>query len=192
MRLIRAADCRRMPWKNGGGETAEVAISPSGAPLDAFDWRVSMARVDGDGPFSTFPGVDRTLAILAGAGLMLRVADREPVRLDDASLPYTFPADVATSADLLHGPITDLNVMTRRTRCRHRVRRRAAAGREQLPLSAATTLVVCARGRARLTVDGAEQVLGPHDAAHIDGPSGAIHVAGDQRADLLIVEIDPL
>ncbi|MDP1908248.1 MAG: HutD family protein, partial [Hyphomicrobium sp.] len=43
MRILRAKDYRRMPWKNGGGETTEIAISPEGAALDSFDWRVSMA-----------------------------------------------------------------------------------------------------------------------------------------------------
>jgi environmental stress-induced protein Ves len=47
-----------MPWKNGGGETTEIAVFPDGAGLSDFDWRVSMARVDGDGPFSSFPGIE--------------------------------------------------------------------------------------------------------------------------------------
>ena len=61
MRILRAPDYRVMPWKNGGGTTTEVAVSPEGAGLDHFDWRISMARVEQDGPFSTFPGIDRTL-----------------------------------------------------------------------------------------------------------------------------------
>ena len=60
MRVLRAADYPRMPWKNGGGETAEILVEPAGAPLDSFDWRLSMARVAADGPFSLFPGVERT------------------------------------------------------------------------------------------------------------------------------------
>ncbi len=59
MRVIRSTDYRRMPWKNGSGETAEIAIWPDGVALDAFDWRISMARVAADGPFSAFAGVDR-------------------------------------------------------------------------------------------------------------------------------------
>ena len=88
MRIIRAADCRRMPWKNGRGETVEIAISPDGAGIDDFDWRLSMARVETDGPFSLFAGIDRTLAVLEGEGIFLNVvpgrcadrrgADRRP------------------------------------------------------------------------------------------------------------------
>ena len=76
MRILRASTYRRMPWKNGGGETTEIAVSPEGAGLDDFAWRISMARVDGDGPFSAFAGVDRTLSILEGEGLRLEIAGR--------------------------------------------------------------------------------------------------------------------
>ncbi|TIV74879.1 MAG: HutD family protein, partial [Mesorhizobium sp.] len=31
MRILRAADYRVMPWKNGGGTTTEIAVSPDGA-----------------------------------------------------------------------------------------------------------------------------------------------------------------
>ena len=68
MQVLRAENYRRMPWKNGGGETTEIAVFPAGAGLDDFDWRVSMARVESSGPFSVFPGIDRTLAILEGEG----------------------------------------------------------------------------------------------------------------------------
>ena len=68
MRLIGPADYRHMPWKNGGGVTIEIAVSPSGSSLDTFDWRVSMATVIEPGPFSSFPGIDRTLCVLTGNG----------------------------------------------------------------------------------------------------------------------------
>ena len=121
-KIIRLADCPVVPWKNGGGTTTEIALSPEGAGLDAFDWRVSMAEVASDGPFSLFPGIDRTLTVLAGEGMELRIEGREPVMLGQGSDPVAFPGDVPTSAVLKKGPIRDLNVMTRRGRFRHHVR----------------------------------------------------------------------
>ncbi|MFN9927385.1 MAG: HutD family protein, partial [Phenylobacterium sp.] len=59
--LLRAADRLAVPWKNGGGITRELAVWPPGASFDDFVWRVSMAEVHQDGPFSSFPGVDRIL-----------------------------------------------------------------------------------------------------------------------------------
>ena len=68
-RLFAPDEYRRMPWKNGGGSTDEIATYPRGAGLDAFDWRVSIAHVASDGPFSRFPGVERTITLLEGAGM---------------------------------------------------------------------------------------------------------------------------
>ncbi len=91
MRILRASSHRTMPWKNGGGSTTEIAVAPDGAGIDAFDWRISMAVVAADGPFSEFPGVDRTLSILDGAGLVLRGIGAGPVRLDRTTAPFAFP-----------------------------------------------------------------------------------------------------
>ncbi len=125
MRLIGPADYRRMPWKNGGGATVEIAVSPSGASLDAFDWRISMATVVESGPFSSFPGIDRTLCVLEGNGIRLDV-DGNASTLTQSSAPFAFAADARVSGTPLDGPITDLNVMTRRGRYRHAVSRKAA------------------------------------------------------------------
>ncbi|MCK1744482.1 HutD family protein [Bradyrhizobium sp. 139] len=127
MKIIRAADCRTTPWKNGGGETTEIAVAPDNASLDDFDWRISMARVASDGPFSEFAGIDRSLAVTTGRGLALTIGDAADVELDGTSEPVRFAGDTPTSARLLAGPITDLNVMTRRGRFDHRLQRLTAA-----------------------------------------------------------------
>jgi len=146
MEVLRAGAHRRMPWKNGHGETLEIAASPAGASLDDFAWRISMARVTAAGPFSRFPGVDRTLVVLDGAGLVLDVAGRE-VQLGHG-VPFSFDGDAATSARLVAGPIVDLNTMTRRGHWRHIVRR------VREPVDLTGLVVVLARGPVR--VDGVE------------------------------------
>jgi hypothetical protein len=123
LKIIRASDCRTTPWKNGGGSTTEIAAAPGGASLDAFDWRISMARVASDGPFSDFPGIDRTLAVISGSGLMMTIGSEAPVTLECGSEPFSFAGDIPTSARLVAGEVIDLNVMTRRRRFSHRLRR---------------------------------------------------------------------
>jgi environmental stress-induced protein Ves len=123
VKIVRVSDCRTTAWKNGGGSTTEIAVEPPGASLDDFDWRVSMARVASDGPFSEFAGIDRTLAVVKGGGLSLTVGDAAPVVLDSNSEPIHFPGDTSTSARLLAGEIIDLNIMTKRSRFEHRLRR---------------------------------------------------------------------
>ena len=188
MRIIRAADCRRMPWKNGGGETIEIAVSPAGAGLDDFDWRVSMARVEVDGPFSTFPGIDRTLAILEGEGMMLEIEGRSPGTLTVGSLPLSFPADVATAASLIAGPISDLNVMSRRGRSTHSVTRFAVREPVELVAAADATFILCQAGNAHAVADGEELEIGRFDALLIQ-TGHRMRLEAEARSLFLKVEI---
>ena len=178
-----------MPWKNGGGETAEIAIAPPGAKLEDFDWRVSMARVDGDGPFSSFPGVERTLTVLTGAGMRLRVAGREAVDLSPDSEPYAFSADVATGAELLGGPITDFNVMTRRGRVAHRVERMSQSTIVTSPAHGRPTLVFCIAGQLLARCPTGTCVVGPLDSLLVGPEDEAVRIAPDPGASFLLVEI---
>ncbi len=107
------------PWKNGGGVTREIVCQPPGAGLDAFDWRVSIATIASDGPFSAFPGVDRVITLLEGGGVHLTSeADAIDHRLDTPLRPYAFSGEARIHARLLAGDCDDFNVMTRRATCR--------------------------------------------------------------------------
>lgn len=150
MRILRAQDYRRMRWKNGGGETTEIIVTPEGAAFDAFDWRVSMAHVASDGPFSQFPGIDRTLAVLDGNGISLRIDGLGTFELTTASTPLAFPADVAAGADLIDGPIHDLNVMSRRGVVRHTMTRVAVNEPYPLRLTGDAMLVLVQGGDASI------------------------------------------
>jgi len=183
MRILRAEDHKRMPWKNGGGETVEIAVFPDGAGLDDFDWRVSMARVEGDGPFSSFPGIDRTLAVLDGAGMVLDIAGRDPVRLVSQTPPYPFPADLPTSATLIDGTVIDFNVMTRRGEVAHEVNRHGEAVTSP---SGTRRLVLCREGSLDITLPGEQATLGRRDAAILD-PTDAAEFAPGSGSEFFLV-----
>ncbi|MDW6020857.1 HutD family protein [Mesorhizobium sp. BAC0120] len=111
--VFRLADRVFQPWKNGGGETAEIAVSPAGADFETFDWRLSTAVVAKSGPFSTFAGVDRVLTVLEGGAMVLSVDGREH-RLDATCEPFCFSGDVTVVARLESQRLLDFNVMVRR------------------------------------------------------------------------------
>lgn len=178
-----------MPWKNGGGVTTEIAVSPPGAGLDDFDWRVSMARVESSGPFSGFAGVDRTLALLEGEGMVLDIAGRPPVEITRASAPLAFPADVPTQATLIAGPITDLNVMTRRARAAHTVERLLISAPTEIRADADAALILCVDGELR--VAGAASVqLGPLDALLLGPQAPELRLHPVRPAMLFVIRID--
>jgi environmental stress-induced protein Ves len=168
MKFLRQTDYTRMPWKNGGGETTEIAVSPPAAGLEDFDWRISMALVKGDGPFSIFPGIDRTLGILDGNGMHLTI-DGKRFDVTPVSSPLPFAADVPTDAVLVDGEITDLNVMSRRAKYRHQVERLDLEGALTLASNAAVVVVLCDTGAVHITTPG-EASLGPRDSALYDAP----------------------
>jgi len=168
-RLLKRTDHRRMPWKNGGGETIEIAAGPDGAGLDDFDWRVSFAHVERDGPFSVFPSVDRTLSVLEGAGIVLAFDDGETVSLTRGAAPFAFAGDVAVEGRLTNGALTDLNVMTRRGRARSEVTR--LAGSLQIDHGIAkVALVYCHAGQCRVTTAGSVHWVDPGDALMVVEP----------------------
>ncbi|WP_448212719.1 HutD/Ves family protein [Colwellia sp. MEBiC06753] len=106
----------RTPWKNGKGETIELAISQGGS-LENFDWRLSIATVSEDGVFSDFSGLRRDLFLLSGDGIVLnhKTADNHEFsqKLDNALDVATFDGASTTYGQLIGGTITDFNLMTR-------------------------------------------------------------------------------
>lgn len=174
MRILRSADHKRMPWKNGGGTTTEIAVFPPDAGLEDFRWRVSTARVEQNGPFSIFPGVDRSLCLLEGVGVTLKVQGWVPFGMTRRYEPFVFPADVPTEAILMSGPITDLNVMTRRGLYESEVQLLAISGK--LPLSEADeTSILIADGEG-LSIEGGQErtKLERGDAVLLDPGEAAI------------------
>jgi environmental stress-induced protein Ves len=135
------------PWKNGGGATREIAALPAGAGIEDFEWRLSLAEVAQDGPFSAFPGVDRQILLWRGAGLQLRDGVSLDHRLDRPGVPFAFDGAAPISAALLGGPTLDLNVMTRRGRWRAQVSRLDEAASID---SADAALLLCGAGTWRI------------------------------------------
>ena len=150
-RVISPSDYRRMPWKNGGGRTTEIAAHPPGAGFDTFVWRVSVADVTQSVPFSAFPGVDRTLVLLAGKGLRL-AGEGSPVDVHTEFEPVDFSGDQAIMCTLVDGSVRDFNLMVRRGHVRGAVVV-LRAGEEALP-PATTYVCYAARGASEALVAG--------------------------------------
>ena len=166
MHTLLAHDYPATPWKNGGGTTRQILISPPGATLDDFDYRISMASVASDGPFSYFAGVDRQLLLLDGNGLLLQRGDGSHSQLDKHSSALAFAGEEPINSRLQDGPVLDFNVMTRRGRYRQQVESLELHGVRRVQSSDEVLLVILATGNA-LAVrreDGRSCSLGAQDA----------------------------
>jgi environmental stress-induced protein Ves len=110
-RVIAANEYRRERWKNGTGWTREIIRMPETAE---WDWRLSIAEIEQDGPFSVFPGIDRELVLIRGNGLRLRFSDGEVQELQPPHARLRFAGEREVRSELLDGPTHDFNLMWRR------------------------------------------------------------------------------
>lgn len=107
-KVIRFADARTMPWLGGDGITHELVRHPSDGD---FDWRLSVAEVQHDGPFSCIGGVDRIITLCSTGRMVLHAPDPQPL---ERFSPYAFAGEIDVSCTVPDGPTRDFNVMTRR------------------------------------------------------------------------------
>lgn len=170
MHLQRERDHPRSPWRNGGGITAEVASWPVDAGAGAeFDWRISIAEVSASGEFSTFPGVDRTITLIDGPPMTLRLPGQ--VHALRPLEPFAFDGDLTVQGEVSARTLA-LNVMTRRGRATASVQiSRISPSDGKLTLAAADPLlVVNLAGTVRIVQNSELAVLEPRDVVRSTAP----------------------
>jgi uncharacterized protein len=145
MRLA-AAGYRPMAWKNGQGLTREIARAPaSGAD---FLWRLSIAEIAVSGDFSPFAGYDRTITLIAGAGIVLEFAEARAQRIERCFEPFEFSGDWRCRCHLIRGPVRDFNLIVQRSRARANTEVLHLDGRPlERRVETGVLLVFCAEGR---------------------------------------------
>jgi hypothetical protein len=104
---------REMPWKNGLGSTIE--IHRADGPGGEMQWRVSIATIANDGPFSPFPDCDRHIMTIVGSGIVLCGGPLGPLYAAPAFEPVRFSGDWTITASLIAGPVRDFNLIVNRS-----------------------------------------------------------------------------
>jgi len=192
-RVLRAADYRRMRWKNGGGTTTELAVHPEagGDAGGAFDWRISIADIEIDGAFSTFVGCDRHIALLDGIGMELTIDGADPLRLDQRLRFTPFAGDAQTYAKLLSGPVRDFNVIVRRDAFRAEVLHRPLVGPMVFLPENATWFIYLADGRADVKLAGTAQELGIGESLLLEPDGNSERVVLNGGGEVVLVKLTP-
>jgi hypothetical protein len=191
LRIIRDAEQKRMPWKNGGGETIEVCIGPDDSALDTFDWRVSRARINRSGPFSSFPGIDRTIVTLDGAGILLRFEGAAPVALTPGDPPLTFAGELRVEAEIINGIVTDLNVMTRRGHFHHRLSVLTNYLPTEVLARGNAIIAIFAVGAAILHTAAGKCHLSANDAALLFASDRTVSIVSQPNSRIFLIQIEP-
>ncbi len=193
MRLIGARDCHRTRWKNDGGWTTELARSDI-AGSDDFRWRVSIAEIETDGPFSSFPGVTRDLLLLAGSGIELDIDDAAPLRLGTRFERAHFEGESRVECRLLAGATRDFNVMARRDAVRAEVVARPLVGAMVMfPEPGVEWLVHVLAGHAVARIGSERLALEAGDSLHLDFRGADSERAMlDGAGELVLVKFTPV
>jgi environmental stress-induced protein Ves len=182
--VISPRDHRQVPWRNGRGSTADIAWAgwPQASGEQAA-WRLSLADIAEDAPFSDFAGFDRVILLAEGAGFVLEGGGREAVTLAPPPIPIAFPGEWAPACRLLGGPVRALNVITARGRARAEVAvarlspaeaRRLAGADPALCYVLDGAVSLEAAGQARALARGETAVVARVDAWLEAGAAGAL------------------
>ncbi len=191
--LLDPADYRRMPWKNGGGTTTEIALAPLPASLSApllggagrFLWRVSIADVAQAGPFSAFSGYERLIAVVEGAGMRLTV-DGTPTIVSHRAPAFRFSGDAVVDCALLDGPIRDFNLIVDRAHAVGRLDLVPAGGSVAVPADG-TALVHALDGGVTLRTAEGEVRVPAGWTAQLDAAAGTVEPEPGAHAVVAVV-----
>ncbi|KAJ3226896.1 hypothetical protein HDU81_007013 [Chytriomyces hyalinus] len=138
--LLPRESYQKMMWKNGLGETEEIAIFPKGIDFhkDEFVWRLSATEVHDACTFSVYPGYDIAMMMLpqaqvdpssapqqrnasfptmrniSGAPAILRHNDQESPIPFRPLVPYTYAGELPTTCYVKAGSTRHLNFIANR------------------------------------------------------------------------------
>jgi len=168
--VVRTDEVPPQPWANGGGTTRELLRAGDGS------WRVSLADIERDGPFSSFPGRRRLLTLVDGTVLALVVDGAEQVV--EPRRPFAFDGDANVSASIPEGPVRALNVIVDPAAVSPHV--------TVLELGRGSTLPIAA-DQAALLLQGRAQVAGV-EASPYDLVVGPAEVFG--RCTLAVITLE--
>lgn len=188
---VPANEYRRLRWRNGLGWTREILASPGAA--EDWDWRLSIAEIEADAPYSAFPGVEREQVLLSGGGLALDLGAGDERLLAPPHGRLSFPGGVPAQARLLEGRAEVFNLMWRPARVAARLWHRPLVGSMLLFVDPGEDWAVhLFAGRAKVAGDGsgaATLEMGDTALLSTTGARGRYVVEG--TGEVLLVRVQP-
>ena len=194
--VIPANEYRRERWRNQFGWTREILrMSRDGgvdrpATGESWDWRLSIAEIEADAPFSAFPGIDRELVLLSGNGLRLRFDDGELHELLPPHDKLRFAGERGVRGELIDGPTHDFNLMWRRDRVRAVLWHRPLVGPMVLFAEPSQTWAVhLLSGQARFADGSGLPPLQAGDTAFLAAGSERLRQVLEGGGEVLLVRV---
>ena len=196
-RILPASGYNRMRWKNGAGWTSEILRVPDN---EDWQWRLSIAEIEADAPFSTFPGVERELVLLSGNGLRLRFGQDDAGGVHALLPPHQklrFAGEHVAFCELIDGPTRDFNLMWKRDTCNAQLWHRPLVGTMVIFVDPGEAWAVhMLAGQARFAGDsGLGEASGDMqmgDTALLVADGKRTRYVLDGGGEILLIRIEPL
>lgn len=199
-RLISANEYRRVRWRNGAGWTREIhagfsqrtAHHDSGLAAEThWDWRLSIAEIEQDAPFSTFPGIERELVLLSGNGLRLRFEDGRTPLLEPPHGRCRFAGEHAVTGELVDGPTHDFNLMWRRDAVAAQLWHRPLVGPMVIFVDPGSTWAIyLIAGDARIGGDARLPPMTTGDTALLEAGAARARYVLEGGGEVLLVRVE--
>ncbi|EPJ48931.1 MAG: hypothetical protein OFPII_04070 [Osedax symbiont Rs1] len=195
-RLYKEQHYKLSKWKNGRGDTLELASDSELAKNGAFDWRLSIATLSGDSQYSCFNGIDRSQILLQGERVVLSIGNAETAnqiklnRYDKA----VFSGAEQVSCQLLGCTIAKMfNLMTAAHSYSHLLSIHQLSAQMPIVTACDTLLIFSVSDALQVQVSGRETALQWHEMLRIEQPALQA-IALDNRAStdlntIIIVEL---
>ena len=188
--VIPANEYRRERWRNQQGWTREIHRAPADGD---WSWRLSIAEIERDSAFSSFPGVDRELVLLSGNGVRLRFDDGEVHDLLPPHDKLRFQGERGVTGELIDGPTHDFNLMWRRDKVSAELWHRPLVGPMVIFADAGATWAVhLLAGRVRFADESGLLPMEAGDTAIFQaGPDHRLRHVIEGGGELLVVRVQP-
>lgn len=195
--VIPANEYRRERWRNGLGWTREIHAEPVSAERIAaaagqWAWRLSIAEIESDAPFSTFPGIDRIVVLLSGNGLRLCFDDGTAHLLQPPHDLLQFAGERAVTGELVEGTTHDFNLMWRRDVVDAQLWHRPLVGPMILFVDPGTTWAIhLIAGQARFADGSGLPDLAAGDTALLQADENRLRHVLDGAGEALVIRLQP-
>ncbi len=182
--LITPVQWQTQRWQNGGGITHQLCRYDD---ANGMLWRLSIAEVVSDGPFSRFDNIDRIILLLDGEGFSLHGVGANPQVLDTPLMPFAFAGETAIQCTLLNGAVRDFNLMTRRNAVQAQLQVLAIGSTVQtLPLST-QTLIYIASGSVNAVLGTKRITLDAQHTLSLNNETGTLQLSSSDNAEVIYI-----
>lgn len=182
--LITPAHWQTQRWQNGGGITHQLCRQDDGQGLL---WRLSIAEVASDGPFSRFDNIDRIILLLTGEGFCLHGVGDNPQVLATSLMPFAFAGEAAIHCSLINGAVRDFNLMTRRDTLHAELQVLTISSAVQtLPLST-QTLIYIASGSVNAVLGEKRITLEAQQTLSLNNETGSVQLSSSDSAQVVYI-----